>query len=133
MDATTAAGGRGASGPAMVSNTSVCRVISKAVAAGVARVGCGATILPSAMATNNAPRGMAEERLFSIMYPDSPLFLSICFLILISPEAQQATAKSRAGMRSGGHAVFVAVGDASLVTKILLDNKAQAYPAEFRG
>jgi len=52
---------------------------------------------------------------------------------LISPEAQQATAKSRAGMRSGGHAVFVALGDAPLVTKTLLGNKMQTYPAEFRG
>ena len=36
-------------------------------------------------------------------------------------------------MRPGEHAVFVAVGDASLVTKTMLGNKMQAYPAEFRG
>ena len=36
-------------------------------------------------------------------------------------------------MRPGGHAVFVVVGDAPLVTKTMLDNKMQTYPAELRG
>jgi hypothetical protein len=36
-------------------------------------------------------------------------------------------------MRSGEHAVFVAAGDAPLVTKTLQGNKMQAYPNEFLG